>query len=487
MVDVDQLGLADHSRLPSFLLGPAWDYDEATDEYYLHLYLTKQPDLNWDNVEVRESVYGMMRFWLDRGCDGFRVRAIQLSRTPFSSFVIDWVKMDVINLLSKADGLPDAPVVDEGDPTQLASMHYANGPRVHEYIKEMNKKVLSRALSSGSPPASGTHRVITDYDIFTVGEAPFSHSADDLAEYVLPQNRELQTIFHFELMDIDSSGPLERFIPKPWKLSGLRDIVEKWQTFKRGEGFWNTSVPIHSYIQTKKKRTPEVDCALATSLYIENHDQSRVVSRFGNDSKEWRSRSAKLLALFEVSQGGTLFVYQGQELGLKNVPASWGLEEYKDVATINFWNRLVGLERTRTLPAEPYFSFPNQVPLIRSHHAFTCVLRIKERRKAEAKPGEEIDMSDVMKGLQQKARDHSRVPMPVRTLSDIRQQYATELITERAPLGARLVGTFPRSVDRRSSRGFHYGDTLDAGERRLRARVERSGTTRRQCERSRVL
>jgi glycosidase len=252
LVYVDQLGLADHSRLSPYLLGPAWDYDESTDEYYLHLYLTKQPDLNWDNVEVRESVYGMMRFWLDRGCDGFRVRSIQLSRAPFSSFVIDWVKMDVINLLSKADGLPDAPVVDEGDPTQLASMHYANGPRVHEYIKEMNKKVLSRALSSGSPPASGTHRVTTDYDIFTVGEAPFSHSADDLAEYVLPQNRELQTIFHFELMDIDSSGPLERFIPKPWKLSGLKDIVEKWQTFKRGEGFWNTSVPIHPYIQTKK-------------------------------------------------------------------------------------------------------------------------------------------------------------------------------------------------------------------------------------------
>ena len=194
----------------------------------------------------------MMRFWLDRGCDGFRVRSVRLSRTPFNSFAIDWVKMDVINLLSKTDGLPDAPVVDEGDPTQPASMYYANGPRVHEYIKEMNKKVLSRALSSGSLPASGTHGIITDYDIFTVGEAPFSNSADDLAEYVLPQNRELQTVFQFELMYIDASDPLEPLIPKPWKLSDLKNVVEKWQTFKRGEGFWNTSVSTHSYIQTKK-------------------------------------------------------------------------------------------------------------------------------------------------------------------------------------------------------------------------------------------
>ena len=152
--------------------------------------------------------------------------------------------MDVINLLSKADGFPDAPVVDENDPTQLASMHYANGPRVHEYIKEMNQKVLSRKFPLASPIECEAYRVTTDYDVFTVGEAPFSHSANDLAEYVLPQNKELQTIFQFELMDIDSSDPLLRFIPKPWKLSGLKNIIEKWQTFKRDEGFWNASVHI---------------------------------------------------------------------------------------------------------------------------------------------------------------------------------------------------------------------------------------------------
>ena len=152
--------------------------------------------------------------------------------------------MDVINLISKTDGLPDAPIVDENDPTQLASMHYANGPRVHEYIKEMNQKVLSRKFPSASPTASRTHRTLTDYDAFTVGETPFTHSADDLAEYVLPQNRELQTVFQFELMDIDASRPLEKLIPKPWKLSDLKNVVEKWQTFKREEGFWNRSVHI---------------------------------------------------------------------------------------------------------------------------------------------------------------------------------------------------------------------------------------------------
>lgn len=197
-----------------------------------------------------------MRFWLDRGCDGFRVRLVQSSWISWgSTFLIHCtrsVKMDVINLLSKTDGLPDAPVVDENDSTQPASMHYANGPRVHEYIKEMNQKVLSRRLSSGSPTASGTHRINTDYDIFTVGEAPFSHSADDLAKYVLPQNKELKTIFNFELMDIDSFDSLEPLIPKPWKLSDMKNVVEKWQTFKRGEGFWNTSVTFSPRFQTKR-------------------------------------------------------------------------------------------------------------------------------------------------------------------------------------------------------------------------------------------
>ena len=195
-------------------------------------------------------MYKMIRFWLDRGCDGFRVRFITPSRILRSSapkpFVLVWVKMDVINLLSKTDGLPDAPVVDENDPTQPASMHYANGPRIHEYIKEMNQKALSRGSSSGSPAMNGTHGVTTDYDIFTVGEAPFSYSPDDLAKYALPQHKELKTIFQFELMKIDCFNR-ERLVPQPWKLSDLKNVVEKWQTFKREEGFWNTFVYASSF------------------------------------------------------------------------------------------------------------------------------------------------------------------------------------------------------------------------------------------------
>jgi len=230
---------------------------------------------------------------------------------------------------------------------------------VHGYIKEMNQKVLSRGSSPGSPVASGTHRLILDYDIFTVGEAPFSHSADDLAEYALPRNGELKTIFQFELMDIDSSEPLEPLMPKPWKLSDLKNVVEKWQTFKREEGFWNTSVTLPHPLRYFGYRKLIAKDVLTTSVFIENHDQSRVVSRFGNDSKEWRSYSAKLFALLEISQGGTLFIYQGQELGLKNFPESWSLEEYKDAATINFWNRSVEQKHTRTLPL---FHFPNGDP-----------------------------------------------------------------------------------------------------------------------------
>ncbi|KIL63507.1 glycoside hydrolase family 13 protein [Amanita muscaria Koide BX008] len=295
----------------SVFQGPAWDYDAKTDEYYLHLYVSKQPDLNWDNPQVRDAVWGLMRFWLDRGCDGFR--------------------MDVINLISKVEGLPDAPITAPGEKYQLASELFANGPRVHEYIREMNAKVLSK------------------YDVMTVGETPFTHDESILAEYGLPKNKELNMLFSFDLMDIDSPPevPLQC---RAWKLSQLKDIIGKWQKFKRDEGFWNT-------------------------VFIENHDHSRAVSRFGDDSTdEKRTLTAKLIAMLEVCQGGTLFVYQGQELGLKNFPKTWGIEEYKDVATLNYWNKAK-----------------------------------KQRQEEQGK--EEVDMSDVLGDFARKARDHARVPM----------------------------------------------------------------------------
>ncbi|KIK92345.1 glycoside hydrolase family 13 protein [Paxillus rubicundulus Ve08.2h10] len=307
--------LVDGKRLPpnnwkSVFQGSAWDYDDKTGEYYLHLYVSKQPDLNWDNPVVRDAVWDVMRFWIDRGCDGFR--------------------MDVINIISKTEGLPDAPVVDDSQYYQAASMYFANGPRVHEYIKEMHTEVLSH------------------HDLITVGETPFTHDASELAAYVLPQNKELNMVFHFELMDLDSPdySPL---VKKAWKLAELKDVVRRWQRYKRDEGFWN-------------------------AVFIENHDHSRSVSRFGNDSDEWRAISAKMLSIFEVTQTGTLYVYQGQELGLKNFPPSWGIEEYKDVASQNYWN------------------------LIKA-----------QRQKAQGKA--DVDMSDLLDNFQHKARDHARTPM----------------------------------------------------------------------------
>jgi len=300
--------------------GPAWEYDESSDEYYLHLYVTKQPDLNWDNPEVRKAVWDVMNFWINRGCDGFR--------------------MDVINLISKVPGLPDAPISDPNETYQSAFMHYANGPRVHEYLKQMNKEVLSK------------------HDLITVGETPFTHSIDQLTAYVLPVSEELNMVFQFELMDIDSpqngdsGAEVSQHDPltwKEWKLSDMKDVVGRWQTCKRDEGFWN-------------------------AVFIENHDQARSVSRFGNDSPEWRTISAKLLSILQITQFGTLYIYQGEEIGMKNFPKSWGIEEYKDVATINYWESIM------------------------------------EQRKKES-AGKEIDMSDILDGAQKKARDHARTPM----------------------------------------------------------------------------
>ncbi|KAG9310483.1 glycoside hydrolase superfamily [Chiua virens] len=294
----------------SVFQGSAWELDPITQEYYLHLYVQKQPDLNWDNPIVRNAVWDVMRFWIERGCDGFR--------------------MDVINIISKVQGLPDAPVVDHSQYHQPASMYFANGPHVHEYIKEMHREVLSH------------------HDLITVGETPFTHDASVLAEYVLPKNKELNTVFNFDLMDLDSpeESPL---VKKAWRLTEFKAIVGRWQMYKREEGYWN-------------------------AVFIENHDHARAVSRFGNDSVAWRAISAKMLAVLEVTQTGTLYMYQGQELGMKNFPRTWGIEEYKDVASQNYWALIKG-----------------------------------QRQEATGK--DEVDMEGVLDGFQQKARDHARIPM----------------------------------------------------------------------------
>jgi len=241
--------------------GPAWQYDEQTGQYYLHIFAKKQPDLNWENPKLREEVYDMMKFWLDKGMDGFR--------------------MDVINFISKDPSYPEGL---DGD----GSPYFMNGPRIHEFLQEMNKEVLSH------------------YDVMTVGEMPGA-SPEDARQYTDPKNEELNMIFTFEHMDLDSEG--DKWNLKPLNLIELKENFEKWQTKLHGTG-WN-------------------------SLYWNNHDQPRIVSRFGND-ESYREKSAKMLAVCLHMMQGTPYIYQGEELGMTNARFE-NLEDYRDIELLNMY------------------------------------------------------------------------------------------------------------------------------------------------------
>jgi oligo-1,6-glucosidase len=254
----------------SFFSGSAWQHDEATDEYFLHLFSKKQPDLNWENPVLRNEIYDMMKWWLDKGVDGFR--------------------MDVINLISKEDGLPSTP---GGKKYDWGGDYFMNGPRVHEYLQEMNREVLSK------------------YNMMTVGECPGA-SPEDAARYANEEGTELNMIFTFEHMDLDS-GPGGKWDVKDWTLADLKDVMTKWQKDLEGKG-WN-------------------------SLYLNNHDQPRMVSRFGND-QEYRVESAKMLATFLHMMQGTPYIYQGEELGMTNVKFD-SLEEYNDIEIHNMYREKV--------------------------------------------------------------------------------------------------------------------------------------------------
>ncbi|TYR79415.1 alpha-glucosidase [Priestia megaterium] len=256
----------------SIFSGSAWQYDEKTDEYYLHLFSKKQPDLNWENEEVRKEIYKMMTFWLEKGVDGFR--------------------MDVINLISKTEGLPDAPL-QEGKEYASGGEFYMNGPRIHEFLQEMNREVLSK------------------YDIMTVGETPGA-TIDDAILYTGEERNEVNMVFQFEHMDLDS-GPSGKWELKPLLLTDLKKSLSKWQTGLDGKG-WN-------------------------SLYVNNHDQPRIVSRFGND-KEYRVESAKMLATMLHMMQGTPYIYQGEEIGMTNVRFD-SIDQYKDIETINMYHEKV--------------------------------------------------------------------------------------------------------------------------------------------------
>jgi oligo-1,6-glucosidase len=249
--------------------GSAWKYDEATDEYYLHMFSQKQPDLNWENPAVRTDVYQMMRWWLDKGIDGFR--------------------MDVINLISKDLSMPEREP-DPGKEFVSAFEFHANGPRIHEFLQEMNKEVLAH------------------YDIMTVGETP-GVSVEQAKLYTGEDRNELNMVFQFEHMGI-GDGPDGKWSNLPWKLTELKQILSKWQYGLENTG-WN-------------------------SLYWNNHDQPRVVSRFGND-KEYREKSAKMLATLLHGMKGTPYIYQGEEIGMTNVQFP-SIDDYRDIELINWYN-----------------------------------------------------------------------------------------------------------------------------------------------------
>jgi len=247
--------------------GSAWKWNEKTKEYFLHLYTKKQPDLNWENSEVREEIYSIIDFWLDKGVDGFR--------------------MDVISMISKRLAFEDIP--DSMPIVELMEKFYSNGPRVHEFIKEMNQKVLSK------------------YNIVTVGEGP-GINLENALKYVSEKENELNMVFHFDHLFIDY-GPKGKYDPIPIDFIRFKRIFSQWDNLLANKG-WN-------------------------SIFLGNHDFSRIVSRFGND-KDYHFESAKLLVTLLMTMRGTPYIYQGDEIGMVNV-AHPSIDFYDDVETLNAW------------------------------------------------------------------------------------------------------------------------------------------------------
>ena len=251
----------------SVFSGSAWQWDSNLNKYYLHLFTKKQPDLNWENPKVRDEIYDVLNFWFSKGVDGFR--------------------MDVISFISKRLDFPPA---EEGATlSDMMENIYANGPRIHEFLKEMNKKVLSK------------------YDIVTVGEGPGVNLKTGL-KYVDENEKELDMVFHFDHLQIDF-GPEGKFDPQTVDFIKFKKVFSDWDLYLKNKG-WN-------------------------SIFLGNHDFSRIVSRFGND-KKFRNQSAKLLATLLMTLRGTPYVYQGDEIGMTNIKYP-SIDHYDDIETRNAW------------------------------------------------------------------------------------------------------------------------------------------------------
>jgi oligo-1,6-glucosidase len=262
---------AEPTNWASFFSGPAWELDAASGEYYLHLFARKQPDLNWENPQVREAVYAMMRRWLDRGVDGFR--------------------MDVINFISKAvapDGsLPDGPVLG-GGPLGDGAAGFISGPRIHEFLAEMHREVFAGR----------------DAALLTVGEMP-GVTVEEAVLFTDPARAEVDMVFQFEHVSLDQGAT--KWDVRPFRLRDLKASFGRWQAGLADVG-WN-------------------------SLYWDNHDQPRIVSRWGDDGP-YRVESATMLATVLHLHRGTPYVYQGEELGMTNMPFS-SIADLRDIESLN--------------------------------------------------------------------------------------------------------------------------------------------------------
>lgn len=287
--------------------GSAWEWDEATQEYYLHLFAKSQPDLNWECEELREVIYeDVMKYWLDKGIDGFRI--------------------DTITIYAKNPDYPYASITDPNSAWQLASMHYRNQERNFDYIREMNEKVLSK------------------YNCMTVGEFGPTKDTNVALRYIKELERRISMGFQFDTVYLGFGNP-NKFETVPFKLSEFKETYAKWHKYVENNDGW--------------------DCE-----FLENHDLPRSVNRFGCDDPEYWGASCKALAMLEATSSGTLFIYQGQEIGMTNIPKDWPIDDYRDIETLNYYNSV--------------------------------------KRKSGNSP---ISMEKAMEGIRQVSRDHGRTPV----------------------------------------------------------------------------
>ena len=249
----------------------AWKYDEQTNAYYLHYFSIKQPDLNWENPKVRQEIYDIMRFWFDKGVDGFR--------------------MDVIPFISKDTNFPELPEKYHGDFIR----YYADGPHLHEYLHEMYREVLSK------------------YNVMSVAEG-VGVKTNTAMDFVDPERNELNMLYHFDAIDIGYLPDVYKTIdPKGYDLIEFKEIYSKWNDLFGDKG-WGT-------------------------IYLCNHDRPRMVTRWGNDSDEFRELSSKMLTTFLLTMRATPFYYNGDELGMTNIKFD-RIDDYRDIETINMYKQI---------------------------------------------------------------------------------------------------------------------------------------------------